>query len=527
MNQLLEKIHQGVFQPQLLVHALSHELDRPFLYYGENQVLSAGGFRDLISRYLQAIRLLGIQPGARIGILSANRPEVLAITGACLLGEYVLVPMHPLGSLDDHVHYITDSGMQALVFDSQSYAKRGVELAARLPELQLLSLGPAPAGRDLIPMAEVVAPAPLEAPFSTADQAYRLSYSGGTTGKPKAVVGTHRTGLAVLNIQLAEWQWPGEIRQLMCAHLSHAGSAMFLPTLLRGGSLVLMAGFDPLKVLQAIERHRITCVLLVPTMIYSLLDHPRFGDFDLSSLETLFYGASAMSPTRLREGIKKLGPVFFQFYGQVEAPMTICVMRREEHLVEDPARLACCGRPVPWVHVALLDDRMQPVPDGTPGEICVRGPLVMAGYHQRPEQTAEAFAGGWLHTGDVAVRDAAGFLRIVDRKKDMIVTGGFNVYPRELEDVIGTHPAVSSCSVIGVPDEYWGEAVTAVVALRPGAEPCEEALKTLVRERKGAMQTPKTVIFVDALPLTAVGKPDKKALRSRYAKPLREGAANG
>ena len=164
--------------------------------------------------------------------------------------------------------------------------------------------------------------------------------------------------------------------------------------------------------------------------------------------------------------------------------MTIAVLRRAEHDITNPTRLASCGRSVPWVDVALLDDTLREVPQGEPGEICVRGPLVMAGYFNRPELTAEALAGDWLHTGDVAVQDAEGFLRIVDRKKDMIVTGGFNVYPREIEDVLSSHPAVSSCAVIGIPDEHWGEAVKALVVLRNGAVVNTEELKELVRQRK-------------------------------------------
>ena len=512
----LDGPHQGVFQPQLLVHALSYDLSRPFLYYDDGQMLTAGGYGELVSRYLQALRSLGLRRGARIGVLSANRPEVLAITGACLLGEYVVVPMHPLGSLEDYVYVVNDSKMEALIVDPARYMERGMALAGRVEGLLILSLGPAAVGHDLCEVARGMRPTALMAPSSSADDLYRLAYSGGTTGKPKAVAGTHRVGSAMLSIMLSEWEWPSEMRQLMCAHLSHAGSAMFLPTLLRGGSMVIMPSFDPLMVLQAIEKYRINCVLLVPTMIYALLDHPRFSEFDLSSLETIFYGASAMSPTRLREGIARLGPVFFQFYGQVEAPMTICVMRRGEHVADDPHRLASCGRPVPWVHVSLLDEQLRPVPDGMPGEICVRGPLVMAGYHDRPEQSAEALSGGWLHTGDVAVRDECGFMRIVDRKKDMIVTGGFNVYPREVEDVLGSHPAVASCAVIGLPDAYWGEAVTAVVVLRAGEGPCADSLRTLVREKKGAAQVPKSIDFVDSLPLTAAGKIDKKALRAAY-----------
>ena len=197
--------------------------------------------------------------------------------------------------------------------------------------------------------------------------------------------------------------------------------------------------------------------------------------------------------------------------------MTITVLRKGEHDVNDMRRLASCGRPVPWVRVELLDSNNRPVGDGEPGEICVQGPLVMEGYRDNPELTAQAFAGGWLHTGDVAVRDPGGFLRIVDRTKDMIVSGGFNIYPRELEDIIGQHPAVSQVAVIGVPHPKWGEAVTALVVLRAGQTVKEADLIAMVAERKGSFQAPKTVEFIDSIPQTAVGKPDKKALRAKYA----------
>jgi fatty-acyl-CoA synthase len=286
--------------------------------------------------------------------------------------------------------------------------------------------------------------------------------------------------------------------------------------LLRGGTMLVLPAFDPVAVMQAIQEHRINCVMLVPTMIYALLDHPRFGEFDLSSLETVFYGASAISPMRLKEAIERIGPVFSQFYGQAEAPMVVTVLRKAEHDVNDLRRLASCGRPVPWVHVELLDANNRPVADGEPGEICVRGPLVMDGYRDNPELTAQTFDGGWLHSGDVAVRDPGGYLRIVDRTKDMIVSGGFNIYPREIEDIIGLHPAVSQAAVIGVPHPKWGEAVTALIVLRPGQSAAAQELIALVTERKGAFQAPKYVRFIDSIPQTAVGKPDKKALRALY-----------
>ena len=199
--------------------------------------------------------------------------------------------------------------------------------------------------------------------------------------------------------------------------------------------------------------------------------------------------------------------------------MVLTNMSKREHDLSKPERLASCGRPAPWIQLALLDDECQPVAAGEPGEICVRAPLVMHGYKDMPEQTAEAMAGNWLHTGDVGRFDEDGFLYIVDRKKDMIVTGGFNVFPREVEDVIATHAAVAQVAVIGVPDEKWGEAVKAVVVLRPGSEATDEIagdITELVKAAKGSVQAPKSVDFAEGIPLTAVGKPDKKALRARY-----------
>ena len=240
---------------------------------------------------------------------------------------------------------------------------------------------------------------------------------------------TYRASAAMAQIMVSEWQWPEEVRHLVCTPLSHAGSSLIVPLLLRGGSMRVLPAFEAGSVLDAIAHHRITTTMLVPSMIYALLDHPRFDQTDLSSLQTIYYGASPMSPTRLQEAIGKLGPIFFQFYGQTECPQTVCVLRKEEHDPDDLDRLASCGRPVPWVRVALLDDDGNEVPRGQPGELCVRGPLVMKGYWNKPEETAQALEGGWLHTGDVAREDEDGFLTIVDRKKDMIVSGGFNVFP--------------------------------------------------------------------------------------------------
>ncbi|MGH8519539.1 MAG: AMP-binding protein, partial [Panacagrimonas sp.] len=489
---------------------------RPLLLRADGSGFSVAEVRDASSRFQQALAALGVGRGTRVGLLSSNRPEVLFTNNAVQLLTAIYVPMHPLGSLDDHLHVVTDAHVDVLVFDAGRYADRAMELARQAPSLRLVCLDAHGELPDLIALASAHTAQPLVAPRVGEHDVIRLGYSGGTTGTPKALASVQRTGLATLSIMLAEWEWPNPPRYLSCMPLSHAGAAMFLPTLMKGGHMLVLPGFDPVAVMQAIQTHRLNCVMLVPTMIYALLDHPRFGEFDLSSLECVYYGASAIAPTRLKEAIEKIGPVFFQFYGQAEAPMSVTVLRRAEHDVNDLRRLASCGRPVPWVQVELLDTDNRPVPDGTPGEICVKGPLVMDGYRDNAELTAQAFKGGWLHSGDVAVRDPDGFLRIIDRTKDMIVSGGFNIYPREIEDVLAEHPAVAQSAVIGVPHPKWGEAVTALVVLRAGAQASADELIAHVAVRKGAFQAPKVVEFLDAIPQTAVGKPDKKALRARF-----------
>jgi len=511
-----EELHRPLYVPDILVNALQQDPSRPLLQLLGGPMLTVGDIRDATSRFMQALQSVGVAAGTRVGILSANRPEVLHSGHAVQLLAGISMPMHPLAGLADHLHVVTDAQVDVLIFDAARYAKRALELKERVPALRLFAFGESDVAEDICVLAERFTPASLVAPKVGPHDIQRMGYSGGTTGKPKSLASVHRTGLVTLQIMLTEWEWPNPPRVLTCTPLSHAGAALFMPTLLKNGTMLVLPSFEPVAVMQAIQEYRINCMMLVPTMIYALLDHPRFGEFDLSSLETVFYGASAISPVRLKEAIERIGPVFFQFYGQAEAPMGISHLRKSEHDVNDLRRLASCGRPSPWVHVELLDADLQPVPDGEPGEICVRGPLVMDGYRNNPELTAEVFRGGWLHTGDVAVRDPGGFLRIIDRTKDMIVSGGFNIYPREIEDILGRHPAVAQSAVIGVPHPKWGEAVQALVVLRQGQTAKPEDLIALVAERKGSFQAPKVVEFIDTIPQTALGKPDKKLLRAKY-----------
>ena len=521
-----ERLRHPVHTGHLTVGALKRHRDRPVLYLGDT-TLTGGQLADRISQYIQAFEALGAGTDATVGLLSLNRPEVLMIIGAGQTQGYRRTALHPLGSLDDHAYVLSDAGATSLIIDPvPMFIERAVGLLAKVPSLQrILTLGPVPpeladVGVDLVAAAAEYPPAALTAAELPADHIGGLTYTGGTTGKPKGVMGTVGSILTMTTIQLAEWEWPEHPRFLMCTPLSHAGAAFFTPTIVKGGEMIVLPKFDPGEVLRAIEERRITATMLVPSMIYALMDHPDSHTRDLSSLETVYYGASAMNPVRLAEAIRRFGPIFAQYYGQSEAPMAITYLAKTDH---SDARLTSCGRPTLYARTALLDGQGNPVPRGEVGEICVSGPLLSGGYWQLPEATAETFKDGWMHTGDMAREDAEGFWYIVDRVKDMIVTGGFNVFPREVEDVVAEHPAVAQVCVIGTPDEKWGEAVTAVVVLRPGHPRDQDAVAQLtteiqaaVKERKGSVQSPKQVIITDSVPVTALGKPDKKAVRAQF-----------
>jgi fatty-acyl-CoA synthase len=511
-------LHEQPLLPHIVIQALNSRHDQACIFTGA-RLLTYADVRARTSQMVQAMQSLGVGQGSRLAILSKNRPEVLLNAVASLVNGSVLTPLHPMGSLGDHAYAIDDAEIDCLVFDTNDFAGRAAELGQQFPNLILLGFGPNAAGHDYLALADTFDAVPLVAPDVHLDDLCTVVYTGGTTGRPKGVLMTHRVWQSMTWIQMSEWEFPAEIRIALPTPLSHAALSVVAPVLLSGGTFYVMESFSPDAFFDLVEAHRITCCMLVPVMIYAMQGHPRYHTADMSSMETIIYGASPISPSKLAEAIEHWGPIFFQFFGQTEAPMVITHLKKGDHDLSKPDRLASCGRPVPWMHVALLDADNQAVGPGESGEICVRGPLVMNGYKDMPDETAEALVGGWLHTGDVGRFDEEGFLYIVDRTKDMVISGGFNVFPREVEDVISGHPAVNTVMVIGVPDEKWGEAVKAIVVLQPGHAPSDELtheLQAMVKRAKGSQQAPKSVDYVDSLPLTAVGKLDKKAMRARY-----------
>jgi len=496
------------------LRALARHPDRTAFSWPSGS-LSYRGATELIGRMQKVFIQLGLRPGNCIAFLTSNRADTWCAGVAAQLSQLVITWLHPLGSLDDQLFQIEDSEARVLVVDADAFRDRGGDLAAKASGLSaIFTLGRANYGVDLLASAEAAGNASPRC-FAAPDDVATLNYTGGTTGKSKGALRHHREYAGFAGSILADFEIPDPPRYLAVAPISHVAGAKVLPTLIRGGTVHMLKGFDPEAVLSTIARERINFTLFVPTMIYVLLDHPSLPKTDLSSLQLLLYGASPMAPSRLVEGIERIGPVFSQLYGQTEC-YPVSVLRKADHDPRQPELFLSCGFPIAGCEAKILDDQDQEVPVGEAGEICVRAPHVMAEYWKRPDRTAETLKNGWLHTGDIARADERGYMFILDRKKDMIVTGGFNVFPREVEDVLATHADVAVVAVIGVPDDKWGEAVTAVVVPKPGTEPREQDLIDLVKQRKGSTHAPKQIKFVKELPMTGVGKVDKKVLKAGF-----------
>ncbi|MBY8824317.1 AMP-binding protein [Sphingomonas colocasiae] len=501
---------------RVIISALARFGDREMISDG-TQSLSYRDLGDRIGKAITALRELGLKRGDGIAMLTANRAEPWAILCAANLMGVRYTPMHPLAAEDDHVHIVADSLANILIVDPGKFAERAQAIRDRAPSLgAIVAMGPCDAFDDLSARIDAAAPAPLTDEAESEDIAW-LVYTGGTTGRSKGVMLSHRSIVAMNQNITAEWEWPALPRYAMVTPISHAGGINLYPIMHQGGYARLLQGWDTSIFCATVEREKLNATFLVPTLINTLIDAADIrARHDLSSLEIIIYGAAPMSPDRLREGISIFGPVFLQLYGQSECPQTMTTLRKADHDLSKPERLGSCGLAAPMMDIRLLDAQLNEVASGEPGEICARGPLVMSGYWQQPEMTEQAFAGGWLHTGDVGVRDADGYITIVDRTKDMIISGGFNIYPREVEDALMSHPAIALAAVIGVPDAKWGEAVTAFVTLRAGASVDATTLQQLVKDKRGGPWAPKSVEFVAELPLTGLGKLDRKTLRAPY-----------
>jgi fatty-acyl-CoA synthase len=483
------------------------------------RTLSYFDVQKLSWRIARALDRSGIGPGDKVAILSANDPVAFGCVFGISRAGAVWCPVNPRNEAAENRDLLDFFDCACLIFQA-AFAPLVTKILPDLPKLTtLVCLDGEPAGAT--PFDVWVGPEPAEPwqaePFQ--DDLVMLVGTGGTTGRPKGVMLTGHNIETMSALTLMSYPFRPRPRYLALAPLTHAAGVLCFPVMTLGGEIVIMGKPDLTEFLALIEQNQITHTFLPPTLIYMLLDHHDLPSTDLSSLQCLWYGAAPMSASRLEEALTKIGPVMGQLFGQSEAPMMISTLAPADHFHDDGSlateRLSSAGRPTPLTTVAIMDDAGNLLGPGQRGEIVARGPLVMAGYYKNPQASAEAARHGWHHTGDIGYLDEENYLFIVDRAKDMIISGGFNVYSAEVEQVLLAHPAVQDCAVIGLPDEKWGERVTAVVQLRPGQTVTEDEIRSFVKERLGSVKAPKQVEVWPDLPRSKVGKVLKVDVKAR------------
>lgn len=472
---------------------------RAALHYGDAPCLTEGlrtlSFREFdaaTDRVGNALLDRGLHPGDRVAVILPNSIDCLIAYYAICKAGLVRVQLNVRETLENHRYKIADSGACAVIHNG------GEDLGAEISITQ----------EELVHMIDQGRNAPCAVDRGL-DEPLRLGYTGGTTGKAKAVTLTTRTDLVELSVFLTDLI--PELQRgdtfLHAAPIAHASGAFFLPSLVRGVHSLVMTKFDADAFLDLAGRSRARFTFLVPTMIAMILEAPGIATAELA-FHRIAYGAASIAPSLMRRAEQRFGRIFSQCYGQAESPMAITCLRPEDH-----DRVGSCGRPFSVVEVAIFDEQDRPLPPGERGEIVCRGPQTMAYYWNRPEQTADAFRNGWLHTGDIGYMDADGFFYIVDRKNDLLVSGGYNVYPREVEDVLLGFPGVVEAAVVGIPDERWGDRVVAVVAGQ--AQLDHDAMMQFARDHLASYKRPKAIEVWSELPKSAANKILRRTVRDR------------
>lgn len=508
---------------------LGAAFDRSLALHGDRDALEFGGERisyaalgRWVRRICDCLVAQGVGAGDVVALLLGNRPEFVACDIAIARLAAVKLPVNQLLPAATVSHILADGGARMVVVGPElvDLARAALDGDGTIAVLQaaddgamllegaqrLPSLGESGEG-DGRPAAIAV---PADAPAA-------LYYTGGTTGLPKGVLHSQRSLMSFHIAQLLEAEIRQHDRLLLMTPLAHAAGLFAQSAILRGATIVLRDGFDLQDALRALREESVSWTFLVPTMIYRLLDAiERQGGSSFPQLDTIVYGAAPISPARLEQALRVFGPVFLQLYGQTECPNWGTRLAKADHDVARPKRLASCGQASLLVDVKIVDDAGDDLPVGEVGEICLRGPYTLSRYHRDEQATREKFLGDWIRTGDIGLLDQDGYLYLKDRRADMVISGGMNVYCREVEDVLNAHPGVRSAAVFSVPHEDWGEAVHAVVVGSEGLT--GDDLLVWSRERLAAYACPKTVEFVESLPETPFGKIDKKRLRAPFWK---------
>ena len=475
----------------LIRRAAVHFRDAPCLT-GGSRTLSFQDFDAATDRLGNALLAAGLKPGDRVGVLLPNSIDCLVAYYALAKSGLVRVSLNTRETLENHNYKLADSGSVAVIHAGIDDLSCNLRIDPQTLADMIENGDPSPCSVDR----------PYDAPL-------RLGYTGGTSGKPKGVTLTTRGELAELTAFLTDLMpdiRPGDTF-LHAAPIAHASGAFFLPAIARGAHSLIMPKFDAAGFLALAEETQASLTFLVPTMLAMILEAPGIDTARLN-FRRIAYGASPIAPTLYERAEKRFGRVFAQTYGQAESPMVICCLKPEDH-----DRVGSCGRPFTMVEVAVFDDEDRPLPPGEKGEIVCRGPQTMAYYWNRPEATEQAFRNGWLHTGDIGTMDEDGFFYILDRKNDMLISGGYNVYPREVEDVLLSFPGVVEAAVVGLPDPVYGDRVHAVVAGREGLDP--QAIMAHARAHLAGFKAPRGVDIWPDLPKSAANKILRREVRDR------------
>ncbi|MGI5239330.1 acyl-CoA synthetase [Dactylosporangium sp. CA-139066] len=502
-----------MYVTQALHRAVQLDRQRPMTIFGD-RVRSTAESADRVGRLAAGLRSLGVGRGDRVALLATNSDRFHESLLGVAWADAVAVPINHRWVPDEILFAVRDCGAHVLIVDEGLLATvAAVRERADLSAVVVMTDTDAPVGT--ISFEQLVAGhVPLPDSRRGGDELFGIFYTGGTTGQPKGVMLTHDNLLTSAWGSLATGQFvtPGG-RLLHAAPMFHlADLATWVAALVTAGTHVIVPGFTPAGVLAAVESHRVSDMLLVPAMIRQLVDFADADRFDASSLAHLIYGGSGM-PDALLARARAMFPQagFVQAYGMTELAPVATLLLPDDH--NRPELAGCAGRAAPHARVRVVDHDGEEVPSGTVGEIVVAGDHVMRGYWQRPDDTADVVRDGWMHTGDAGYMDRHGYVFVVDRLKDMIISGGENVYSAEVENVVTLHPAVAACAVIGLPDEQWGERVHAVVVLAAEAEVTAEELREFCRPRLAGYKIPRSVEFADSMPASGVGKVLKRQLR--------------
>ena len=499
--------------------------DREAFIFGDKRI-TFSQFNRRVNSLVHALQAMGLKKGDGIGILSWNCLECVDIVGAAMKGGFIVSPFSPrLGT--EEIRYIVNYSEVKALFVGKELTTTIDQLRAKLPDVKhYISLeGQVP---DMSDHNELLQTSSQEEPgvYVKDEDPFIIFYTSGTTGVPRGAIYTHygkvedtRTKALLLGLQ------PDD-KHVMIMPLFHIGGWSYFWTFFYvGGSNVIMAqrSYDPAATLRTLQDEKATDIHIVPTHLVGMLGLADIATYDLSSVKRIYYAASPMPLELLRKGIGRFGPIFAQGYGQTETGPDVTILPKEFHRLSDRSAeeqkvLASCGQPCPGIHVKIVDENLDEIPPHTVGDIAVKSKSLMEGYWRLPEETARTVIDGWLYTGDLGYYDEKGFIYIVDRKKDMIITGGENVYPREVEETLYRHPAVMECAVIGVPDDKWVERVHAVIVLKEGQQSTASEIVAFCKQYLAGYKTPRSVEFVDALPKNPQGKILKRELRDGYRK---------